>query len=97
MGLISWLLTGLIVGAIARLLVKGPHHLGCIGTSFLGILGSFVGGTLLGAITGDGFELQAAGFFGALAGAIMLLVLGRILGGRRQPPSRFEDDLDRRY
>jgi uncharacterized membrane protein YeaQ/YmgE (transglycosylase-associated protein family) len=96
MGVISWLVTGLIVGAIARLLVKGPDNLGCIGTSFLGILGSFVGGTLLGAAMGDGFELRAAGFFGALAGAIMLLVLGRIVGGGRRRPRRFEDDLDQR-
>ena len=96
MGVLSWLLTGLIVGAIARLVVPGPHRLGCIGTSFLGILGSFVGGAVIGALAGDGLELRAAGFFGAIAGAVMLLVLGRIFGGGRPPPRRFEDDLDRR-
>ncbi|MGI9615547.1 MAG: GlsB/YeaQ/YmgE family stress response membrane protein [Acidimicrobiales bacterium] len=97
MGVLSWLFTGLIVGAIARLLVRGPHNLGCIGTSFLGIIGSFIGGTLIGAITGDGFTLQAAGFFGAVAGAVILLVLARLFGGSGRPPPRsFEDNLDQR-
>ncbi|MEL7157831.1 MAG: GlsB/YeaQ/YmgE family stress response membrane protein [Actinomycetota bacterium] len=90
MGLLSWLLTGLIVGAIARFLIPGPHHLGCIGTSVLGILGSIVGGTIFNALAGDGFELQTSGFLGAVFGAAVLLVLGRVLGGgqRSSPPAR---------
>ena len=86
MGVIWWLLTGLIVGAIARLLVKGPHNLGCIGTSVLGILGSVVGGTFFNALAGDGFELQTSGFFGAIFGAVALLVIGRLVGGGRRAP-----------
>lgn len=82
MGLLAWLLTGLIVGAIARLLVSGPHHLGCIGTSVLDILGSLVGGTLFNAFSGDGFELESSGFLGAVFGAVVLLVIGRLVGGR---------------
>ncbi|MDH3678693.1 MAG: GlsB/YeaQ/YmgE family stress response membrane protein [Acidimicrobiia bacterium] len=88
---------GLIVGAIARLLVRGPHNLGCIGTSVLGILGSIVGGTLFNALAGNGFELRSTGFLGAIAGAVILLVLARLFGGGgRRAPRRFEDNLDRR-
>lgn len=82
MGVIVWLILGLIAGAIARLLVPGPHNLGCIGTSVLGILGSFVGGTLFNALAGDGWELQASGLLGAVFGAVALLVLGRVLAPR---------------
>lgn len=96
MGLISWLVTGLIVGAIARLLVRGPQNLGCIGTSVLGILGSIVGGTLFNALTGNGLELRTSGFLGAVAGAVILLVLARLFGRGQRPPRRFEDGLDRR-
>ena len=97
MGILSWLLTGLIVGAIARMLVRGPHGLGCIGTSALGILGSVVGGTLFNALAGNGFELQSSGFLGAIAGAVLVLVIARIFGGGgRRRPQRFEDNLDRR-
>jgi uncharacterized membrane protein YeaQ/YmgE (transglycosylase-associated protein family) len=95
MGLISWLLTGLIVGVIARFLVSGPHNLGCIGTIVLGILGSLVGGTLFNVIAGNGFELETTGFLGAIAGAVVILVLARLFGGggsRR----RIDDRLDRR-
>lgn len=86
MGVLAWLLTGLIVGAIARLLVSGPHHLGCIGTSVLGILGSLVGGTIFNAIGGKGFELESSGFLGAVFGAVVLLVLGRLFSGRARAP-----------
>ena len=89
MGVISWLITGLIVGAIARLLVKGHHNLGCIGTSVLGILGSVVGGTFFNALAGNGFELRSTGFFGAIFGAVVLLVIGRLVsGGSRAPTPR---------
>ncbi|MEM8926467.1 MAG: GlsB/YeaQ/YmgE family stress response membrane protein [Actinomycetota bacterium] len=83
MGIVMWLLTGLVVGLIARFLVPGPQRLGCIGTMLLGIIGSLVGGTLLNALSGDGFELQASGFLGAVFGAMVLLVVGRILSGDR--------------
>jgi uncharacterized membrane protein YeaQ/YmgE (transglycosylase-associated protein family) len=83
MSIVGWIITGLIVGAIARLLVKGPHNLGCIGTAVLGILGSIVGGTLFNSLAGNGFELRTSGFLGAIVGAVILLVIGRIVGGDR--------------
>lgn len=88
MGIIGWLLTGLIVGAIARLLVSGPHNLGCIGTSVLGILGSIVGGTLFNSLAGNSFDLKPSGFLGAIFGAVALLVVARLVGGRSRSPAR---------
>jgi uncharacterized membrane protein YeaQ/YmgE (transglycosylase-associated protein family) len=87
MGLFSWLITGLIVGMLARLVVKGPHNLGCFGTAGLGILGSLVGGTVLNVLTGDGLSLAGSGFVGSIFGAILVLVAARLLG-RNQAPSR---------
>lgn len=96
MGLVSWLLTGLLVGAIARLLVRGHHNLGCIGTIGLGVLGSVIGGTLFNALAGNAFQLKQTGFWGSIIGAVLLLVFARLIGGGSRAPRRFEDDLDRR-
>jgi len=89
-GILGWLISGLIVGAIARLVVKGPHNLGCLGTSMLGILGSIVGGTLFNALAGNRFALETSGFIGAVFGAVALLVIGRLVSGqnRSRPPAR---------
>ena len=46
MGLIAFLIVGLIAGFIARALVPGPDPMGWLGTMVFGIVGSFVGGTL---------------------------------------------------
>ena len=79
MGVLSWLLMGLVVGMLSRFLVKGPHRLGCVGTTGLGILGSLVGGTVLNSLTGDGFDLAASGFWGSLFGGVLILVVARLL------------------
>ena len=88
MDLLGLLLTGLIVGAIARLLVKGKHRLGWIGTSMLGILGSFVGGTLFNSLNGNNFDIRPSGFLGALFGAVALLVVAQLVGGQSRSRSR---------
>lgn len=87
-----WLLllilgVGLIIGAIARLLVPGPNKIGLIRTWLLGILGSFAGGLLgylvFGADADDGL-VQTAGFLGSIVGAVLLLLLyERFMNGRR--------------
>ncbi len=88
MGLLAWLLSGLLIGAVARLLVSGRHNLGCIGTIGLGMIGSLVGGTTLNALGGRGFEPSGSGFFGSVFGAVLVLVLARLLGGRSQARAR---------
>ena len=80
---------GLIVGALARLIVPGRDPMGLLGTAVLGIVGSFVGG-FLGYILfkrdpGDG-AFQPAQFLGSLIGAIIALLVWRAIqnrGGRR--------------
>ena len=82
--IISSLISGLIVGAIARLLMPGQDRMGCLMTALLGIAGSFVGGfisTLLWKSQG-GFELRPAGFLLSIVGAILLLLLWRMIKGR---------------
>ena len=72
------LLGGLIIGALARLLVPGRNPMGIGGTILLGIAGSFVGGLIGRAIFGS----RGAGSFllAVLAAVVLLLV---IQGGRR--------------
>lgn len=82
MGLLSWIIFGLIAGAIARLLVpsgRGGRDLGCIGTVFLGVVGSLIGGTVASLIDGEGIDFAASGFIGSVLGACGLLVLVRVL------------------
>lgn len=79
MGFLVWLLVGLFCGAVARMLIPGSRQLGCIGTSLLGIVGSLVGGTVFNALAGRGFELASSGILGSIAGAAILLVLGKVM------------------
>lgn len=82
-GLIVFLVIGLIAGFIARALVPGPDPMGWLGTMILGIVGSFVGGTLAALIFGGTLTLSAAGFVGSIIGAIIVLLIWRAMGGRR--------------
>jgi uncharacterized membrane protein YeaQ/YmgE (transglycosylase-associated protein family) len=77
MGIIGWILIGLIAGAIARWLMPGPDPMGWLGTIVLGIIGSLVGGTLLNLLTGGGLELSAAGILGSILGALVVLWVWR--------------------
>jgi len=77
MGIIGWIVTGLIAGAIARWLMPGPDPMGWLGTIVLGIVGSLVGGTLLNLLFGGGLELSAAGILGSILGALIALWVWR--------------------
>jgi len=83
MGIIAFLIVGLIAGFIARALVPGPDPMGWLGTMILGIVGSFVGGTLAALIFGGTLELSASGIIGSIIGAIIVLLIWRAMGGRR--------------
>jgi uncharacterized membrane protein YeaQ/YmgE (transglycosylase-associated protein family) len=71
-----WILFGLVVGALAKLLMPGGDPGGIIVTILLGIAGSLVGG-FVGRMLGLYERGQAAGFLMSLLGAVILLVLYR--------------------
>jgi uncharacterized membrane protein YeaQ/YmgE (transglycosylase-associated protein family) len=86
MGIIGWIVIGLIAGAIARWIMPGPDPMGWLGTIVLGIVGSLVGGTILGLLTGGGLELSAAGIIGSILGALLVLFLWRRMRPARAAP-----------
>jgi uncharacterized membrane protein YeaQ/YmgE (transglycosylase-associated protein family) len=81
-GLIGWIVFGLIVGAIAKLVMPGRDPGGIIVTMLLGIAGAVVGGSLGRALGWYGPN-DGAGFLMSLLGAIALLALYRMLFARR--------------
>jgi uncharacterized membrane protein YeaQ/YmgE (transglycosylase-associated protein family) len=78
---IVWMLvTGFVIGLVARAVMPGADHLGFLGTSLLGIGGSFVGGGLARALNrpAPGTAFHPAGLLGSIVGAIILLYLVRL-------------------
>ncbi len=93
MGLFTWIIFGLIAGAIAQVVMPGddPGGSGFMGwliTAIIGIVGAVIGG-LVGAALGfggvDGFNIGS--FVIAIAGALLLLFVWRLVAGR-SPGSR---------
>lgn len=85
MGILSWLLLGLIVGVLANLLARGRFPGGILGTLAGGTFGAFLGGVLFSTIAGRGvsrFDLLS--LLVALIGALLLLTVLRRLG-RTEP------------
>lgn len=84
LGLLWFLVIGLIIGAIARLLKRGPQDLSIIATMLLGVAGALAGGvvaTLLG--TGSFDELNIIGFVVAVVVAMVLIGIFEGVAGRR--------------
>jgi uncharacterized membrane protein YeaQ/YmgE (transglycosylase-associated protein family) len=75
---------GLIVGALAKLIMPGKDPGGIIITMLLGIAGSFLG-TFIGRAVGLYQQGQAAGFIMSLIGAIVLLIIYRLFRKRTTP------------
>ena len=80
-GLLGWILFGLVVGVIAKLLMPGRDPGGFIITILLGIVGAALGGWL-GRVLGLYAPDEPAGFFMALLGAIVLLGIYRLFTRR---------------
>ena len=78
---IIWIIVGLIVGALARLLLPGRDPMGWLATILLGIAGSFLGGFIGNLIwhPPSGSYFHPGGFFLSLIGAILLLLVWRQL------------------
>ncbi|MEV7098706.1 GlsB/YeaQ/YmgE family stress response membrane protein [Amycolatopsis sp. NPDC051045] len=85
MGIIAWIVLGLIAGVIAKALMPGKDPGGCIITILLGIAGAFVGGwvgkTLFHTQLGTFFDLRTWGL--AVLGALIILAGYRLIFGRR--------------
>jgi uncharacterized membrane protein YeaQ/YmgE (transglycosylase-associated protein family) len=80
---ISWIIIGLIAGALAGFFVPGRERNGCIGTILIGIVGGFLGGWLWTGVLGQDEVggLLGAIIIAALGSAIVLLIL-RAMRGR---------------
>ena len=82
LGIIGWIVFGLIAGVIAKLIMPGKDPGGFIVTILLGIAGAFLGG-FLGQALGFYNEGEPAGMLMAIVGAILLLVIYRFTFGGR--------------
>lgn len=80
MGILSWIVFGLIAGAIAKWLHKGEDPGGCLVTIIIGILGAVIGGwigTLIGWGSVNGFDFRS--FLLAVGGGVLLLAIYRAI------------------
>jgi uncharacterized membrane protein YeaQ/YmgE (transglycosylase-associated protein family) len=82
MAILSWIVFGLVIGFIAKLLMPGKDPGGFIITILLGIAGALVGG-FIGRAMGFYGPNQGAGWLMSILGAIILLALYRMLVRRR--------------
>lgn len=83
MGILAWIIFGLLAGALARFLMPGPDRDGCLGTMIIGILGAVVGGfigTQFGWGTVHEFDLRSLGI--AVFGGVVVLFVRRLFRGR---------------
>ena len=89
--IIVWLLIGLVIGALARLLVPGRQHIGIIMTILIGVVAAIVGGLITTAILGAGHTVIT--FIVALLAAALLVIAFTTRGygryrSRRRPAWR---------
>ena len=83
MGILSWILFGLLAGAVAKFFMPGDDPGGCVITILLGIVGAAVGGAIgssLGWGGVEGFDLRSLGL--AVLGSIVVLVVYRAISKR---------------
>ena len=85
MGILSWLVFGLIAGAIAKLLHKGEDPGGWIVTIIIGIVGAVVGGAIARFLLGwgDGMGFNFKSFLSAIVGAIIVLAVYRAVSKKK--------------
>lgn len=86
--MIGFIVAGLIIGALARLLLPGRQKIGLLWTLLLGVAGSVIGGTIANVLgTGSIWELNVIGFIAAVVASVGLLVVAE-RAGLGQGPDR---------
>ncbi|GAA0519067.1 hypothetical protein GCM10009545_21320 [Saccharopolyspora thermophila] len=86
MGIIGWIVLGLIVGAVAKAVMPGEDGSGIVATMLLGVVGAFVGGLLGNSLFGVGIDQfwSVSTWVLAVIGAVIVLGVYRAIVGRRQ-------------
>lgn len=86
MGIIGWIVLGLIAGVIAKMIMPGNDPGGIIVTIIIGVVGALLGGflasTLLDVNVNDEF-FDIGTWLAAIVGALILLAIYRLIAGRR--------------
>ena len=82
-GIIATILIGLVVGALAKLIMPGKDPGGFIVTIIIGIVGSLLAGWLGSAVFGWYRDGTAPGWIASILGAVLLLWIYRLIVGRR--------------
>ena len=83
--MIGFIVAGLVIGVLARLLHPGKENLGFLATLGLGLVGSIIGGVIASAIgTGDVFELNVIGTVFAVIAAILLIGIAETLAPKNK-------------
>jgi uncharacterized membrane protein YeaQ/YmgE (transglycosylase-associated protein family) len=91
-GIVSWIVWGLFVGAFARLLLPGRQAIGCLWTIAVGVAGSIIGGLIATQVLeiADTDEFDLGSFFIAVGTSVLLLAIYE-----RIAPKRDDDERDR--
>lgn len=76
MGILAWIVLGLIAGAIAKAIYPGRQGGGILGTMLLGVIGAFIGGTLHILLTTGTLQLVSVSFS---IGGILLAIIGALI------------------
>ena len=87
MGILGWILLGLVAGLIAKAIMPGGERIGIILTTLLGIGGALLGGFLALALgLGDPIDefFDVSTWFAAIVGALIILVAWNAMSGRRR-------------
>lgn len=83
--MIGFLVAGLIIGALARLIKPGKQSLGLLATLALGLVGSLIGGVIAQFFgTGSIWELNILGFILAVIAAVLLIGVAESVAGKKE-------------
>lgn len=86
--MIGFIVAGLVIGALARLLRPGEQNLSIVATLLLGLVGSVIGGVVANLLgTGDIMELNLIGFIVAVIAAVLLIGVAEGMAGKNTTQS----------